>query len=62
MLDPAGPTFALLGTTDEAPWSDRLVVVHGEDEVWSIDRLRFGLQEREVAMLDVIVLPPLDAE
>ncbi len=62
MLDPAGPTFALLGASYEAPWSDRLVVVHGEDEVWSIDRLRFGLQEREVAMLDVIVLPPLDVE
>jgi len=64
MLDPAGPTFALVGSDYTNPNQDRIVFVHGDQEVWSIDALTFGLQERQVAILDVVVLPPFgdDAE
>lgn len=58
MLDPAGPTFAVLMASDQPPYGDSLVVFHGGQEVWRIDSLRFGLQERQLTFQDVIVLPP----
>ncbi len=62
MLDPAGPTFAVVGTSIEAPNHDKIVIVHGDQKVWTIDALSFGLQERQVAILDVVVLPPFAEE
>ncbi|MCO4771192.1 MAG: hypothetical protein KDA24_14255 [Deltaproteobacteria bacterium] len=62
MLDPGGPTFMLVGGDLASPVTDRMVVMHDGQQVWSIDALRFGLQEREVAILDVVVLPPLVEE
>ena len=58
VLDPAGPTFALVETSDQPPYADSLVIFHGGQEVWRIDSLRFGLQERQLTFQDVIVLPP----
>lgn len=59
MLDPAGPSFALIGyPSDGTSYGDALQFVHGGQTVWEIDSLRFGLQDREVTMFDVIVLPP----
>ncbi len=62
MLDPAGPTFALLGGEPVYPARDSIVFVHGGQEVWRLDSLRFGLQDRDVVFMDLIVLPPVPDE
>jgi hypothetical protein len=58
MLDPEGPTFVVLGRDPAAPVGDSVFVIHDGDDVWSIDQLRFGLQLRDVTIMDIIVLPP----
>lgn len=58
LLDPAGPTFATMGAkTAEA--GDAIDIFHGGQKVWSIEKLKFGLQERDVYLRDVILLPSL---
>ena len=58
MLDPQGPTFVVLGRDPAVPAGDSVFVLHDGDVVWSIDQLRFGLQPRDVTIMDIIVLPP----
>ena len=59
MLDPAGPSFALLGTPTNATESgDVIQFVHAGQTVWTIESLRFGLQDRKVTIFDLVVLPP----
>jgi len=59
MLDPAGPSFALIGyPTDTQTYGDAIHFVHGGETVWELNSLRFGLQDREVTIFDMIVLPP----
>ena len=62
MLDPAGPTFAVLVGEPTLEPSDSIAFIHGGQEVWRIEKLRFGLQERGVGLRDLIVLPPLPDE
>ncbi|MBW1881809.1 MAG: hypothetical protein JRJ84_25920 [Deltaproteobacteria bacterium] len=59
LLDPTGPTFVLLCRTADKT-ADQLAILHGGQEVWLIDALTFGLQERTVPIADLIVLPPLE--
>jgi len=59
VLDPAGPSFALLGyPSDSTTYGDAIHFIHGGEKVWEIDALRFGLQSRPVGIFDMIVLPP----
>lgn len=61
MLDPAGPSFALLGVPENSTtYGDAIHFIHGGEKVWQIDGLRFGLQTTPVTVFDVIVLPPWD--
>jgi|GEM_PF-1665517 len=62
MLDPSGPTFALIGSSEPYTQGDSISIQHDGGQVWSIDSLRFGLSERQVAILDLIVLPPFGDE
>jgi hypothetical protein len=56
VLDPQGPTFTVIGTDIETWAGDSLDFYHQGEVVWSIDRLKFGLQERQVYFADVILL------
>jgi hypothetical protein len=56
MLDPAGPTFATIAGRSDAA-GDAIDVFHRGERVWSIDHLRFGLQDRDVYLRDVVLLP-----
>ena len=59
VLDPAGPTFLVAGVPDDATsQGDVIKVVHAGEVVWEIDRLRFGLQGRQVSIFDIAILPP----
>ena len=59
VLDPAGPTFVVAGIPDDgSSQSDVIKVVHAGEVVWEIDRLRFGLQGRQVSVFDIAILPP----
>ncbi len=62
VIDPEGPTFALVGGTGEFDYHHEIVVVHGGEPVWRIDALRFGLQERGVFFADVDLLLVPEAE
>jgi hypothetical protein len=64
MLDPAGPTFMVVGSevTAGGLWHGVLDIHHEGDVVWSIDSLRFGLQDRRVFFEDVVMLPLLPEE
>lgn len=57
VLDPAGPTFLTMAIRDDS-WGEAIDVHHRGERVWSIDALRFGLQERPVWLRDVILLQP----
>ncbi len=56
LIDPQGPTFTVAGTDPETYDGDSLDFYHQGELVWSIDTLRFGLQDRRVFMADVILL------
>jgi len=56
LLDPQGPTFTVIGTDTQSWAGDSLDFYHQGQVVWSIDRLKFGLQERQVYFADVILL------
>jgi hypothetical protein len=62
VIDPMGPTFTVIGT-DINNWDgDSLDFYHQGQVVWSIDKLKFGLQERRVYFADVILLSQQPAE
>jgi len=56
LVDPQGPTFTVIGTDINTWDGDSLDFYHQGEVVWSIDTLRFGLQERRVYFADVILL------
>ena len=56
ILDPQGPTFTVIGTDLQTWAGDSLDFYHQGEVVWSIDRLKFGLQERQVYFADVVLL------
>ena len=56
LLDPQGPTFTVIGTDMQTWAGDSLDFYHQGQVVWSIDRLKFGLQERQVYFADAILL------
>ncbi len=59
VLDPAGPSFTLVGVPEgSTTYGDAIHFIHGGEKVWEIDGLRFGLQTKPVSIFDVIVLPP----
>jgi len=62
LLDPQGPTFAVIGSDSETWASDSLDFYHDGQVVWSIDSLQFGLQDRHVYIGDVILLTQLPDE
>ncbi len=55
MLDPVGPTFATIGAKSQGV-GDAIDIVHAGEVVWSIESLRFGLQDRDVYLRDVVLL------
>lgn len=60
MFDGAGPTFMTsTRQLDATQYRDILEIHHEGDVVWTIDTLRFGLQERSVFIADVVLLPSL---
>ncbi len=57
MLDPAGPSFVGIGTDPDTGF-DSLVVNHGGNTVWKVKKLKYGLEERGVHILDAVMLMP----
>lgn len=58
LLDPVAPTFMMVGR-DPVDEMHTIKVVHRGDEVWSIDRLRFGLDPQRRFISDVVLLVPV---
>lgn len=58
VIDPEGPTFAVIGGVEGGGYHHVIDVVHQGESVWRIDALRFGLQERGVFFADVDLLWP----
>ena len=56
IIDPQGPTFTVIGTDLQTWAGDSLDFYHQGEVVWSIDRLKFGMQERQVYFADVVLL------
>jgi hypothetical protein len=56
LLDPLGPTFALVARRTDT-WTHAIDFLHEGERVWSIDHLTFGLQPRNVYIRDVVLLP-----
>jgi hypothetical protein len=56
LIDPQGPTFTVIGTDVQTWAGDSLDFYHQGEVVWSIDRLKFGLQERQVYFADAVLL------
>jgi hypothetical protein len=56
LLDPEAPTLSVIGT-DSGSTHDEIEVYHRGDKVWTIDALQFGLQTKQVWLLDVVLLP-----
>ncbi len=56
LIDPQGPTFTVIGTDFNTWDGDSIDFYHQGAVVWSIDKLKFGLQERRVYFADVILL------
>lgn len=61
LLDPSGPSFVVVSTNEDATGDD-LVFIHGGDQVWTIDGLKFGLDKRVVQIRDIMLLPPVPEE
>ena len=60
MLDGAGPTFMTMALESNAEHYRNILEIHHEGAVvWTIDTLRFGLQEENVFFADVVMLPPI---
>ena len=62
VLDPEGPTFVLVGGSEDGGYHHAIDVIHRGEPVWRIDALRFGLQERQVFFTDVDLLWPVQEE
>ena len=59
VLDPEGPTFALVGGTEDGGYHHAIDVIHQGEPVWRVDKLKFGLQERGIFLTDVDLLQPV---
>lgn len=61
MLDAAGPTFAVLNQPigPYQPWA-AIDIFHEGDRVWRIEEFQFGLARRNLQIVDVVLIPPVE--
>jgi hypothetical protein len=58
LFHPDAPTLSVIGT-DHGRTHDELEIHPQGDKVWTIDSLQFGLDRKQVWLLDVVVPPDL---